>query len=169
MAKELDLYSDSSANGKLGFGGFFNFRWFFGQWEPGFIKTFKPSIQYLELYAVCMAVFIWIRHFENVRLVLHCDNLSVVGMLNSTTSGCKHCMILLRKLMIKCLEHNTRIFAVHVESSKNYISDSLSRLQFTRFIRLTKNRKPKMDSLPMQLSEELWPLTKIWKSKWYKL
>ena len=161
-AVKLDLYTDSSANPRLGFGGVFSSRWFFGQWQPGFIRKNKPSIQYLELYAVCMAIFIWIDYFRNFRLVLYCDNETVCGMLNQTTSGCKHCMVLLRKLMVKCLESNTRVFAEHVRTADNGLSDSLSRLQFKRFLRLAADKHKIMEVLPHPLSEELWPLSKIW-------
>ena len=37
IADEIDLYSDSSANPRLGFGGIFGTRWFFGQWESDYI------------------------------------------------------------------------------------------------------------------------------------
>ena len=161
-ANEVDMYTDSSANGKLGFGGIFLNHWFFGQWNETFIKRYKPSIQYLELYAVCMAVFVWIHHFRNYRLILHCDNLAVVNMLNNTSSGCPHCLTLLKKLMVKCLEFNTRIFAQHVEGSKNSLSDSLSRLQFNRFLALAKRAGKTFDILPEILSDEIWPLSKIW-------
>ena len=162
VANEVDLFTDSSASQILGFGGIFMMRWFFGKWEAGFIRDQKPSIQYLELHAVCMAIFIWIQYFENYRLILHCDNDAVVRMIN--TSGCEHCMKLLRKLMVKSLQHNTRIFAVHVASSDNGLSDSLSRLQFRRFFRLAKIAGKRMNVLPDVLSPELWPLTKIWQS-----
>ena len=162
QAQEIDLYTDSSANENLGFGGIFMNRWFFGKWESNFIRKARPSIQYLELYAVCMAVFIWIEYFQNFRLILHCDNSSVVGMLNASTSGCPHCIILIRKLMVKCLQYNTRIFAQHVDGLDNGLSDSLSRLQFNRFFRLARKAKKNVSVLPEILSEEIWPVSKIW-------
>ena len=161
-AQIIDLYTDSTANPKLGFAGVFSRRWFFGQWEPGFIVSNKPSIQFLELYAVCMAVFVWSHHFKNFRLILHCDNQAVCGMINNTTSGCKHCMKLIRKLMVKCLQNNTRVFAEYVETSKNGLSDSLSRHQFKRFQKLAAEAGKIMNVLPDVLSEEIWPVSKIW-------
>ena len=130
QATTLDLYTDSSANGSLGFGGIYGRMWFFGKWESGYIAKFAPNIQYLELYAVCMAVFIWKHHLANLRFVVHCDNKPVVRMLDETTSGCKHCMHLIRLLTIHCLKYNMRVFGVHVRGIHNSLSDSLSRLQF---------------------------------------
>ena len=56
-AEILDFYTDSTANKSLDFGGISAESWFFGKWEDGYIDTYKPNIEYLELYAVCMGVF----------------------------------------------------------------------------------------------------------------
>ena len=55
-AEQLNFSSDTSAAKKLGFGAVFNQNWLFSQWEPNFIKQMKPSIEYLELYAVVAAI-----------------------------------------------------------------------------------------------------------------
>ena len=66
-ALELGFHMDSSANPRLGFGGIIQNRsWFFGQWEPGYIEQYKPSIEYLELYAVCVGLFIWAQKFKKL-------------------------------------------------------------------------------------------------------
>ena len=158
-AKELNLYTDSSANPRLGCGGIFDERWFFGQWEYDFIRRYKPSIAYLELYAVCMAVFIWREELTNLRFQVHCDNESVVRILNTTSSGCKHCMQLIRRLILLSLRYNMRIFGLHVRGIHNSLSDSLSRLQFKRFWRLAS---AETNSWPDKLDESLWPTLKIW-------
>ena len=118
----LNFYTDSSANISLGFGGIFNNRWFWGQWEPGYINRFNLNIEYLEFYAVCMGVFIWTEQLCNLRVVVDCDNSSVVRILNKTSSGCKDCMQLMRRLTLHSIENNFRIFGVHVEGSKNQLS-----------------------------------------------
>ena len=110
-----------------------------------------------------MGIFIWANSFENLRLILHCDNLAVCGILNKTSSGCQHCIVLMKRLMIKCLQKNIRVFAEHVETKKNGLSDSLSRLQFNRFLTLAKKSGKKMQVLPDQLSEELWLASKVWR------
>ena len=50
------------------------------------LKKFKPSIEYLELYAVTAAVLTWIHQFKNRRIILFCDNQSVVDMINLTST-----------------------------------------------------------------------------------
>ena len=54
----LNMYSDAAVGIKLGFGAWFKSEWCLQQWKEGFIVKFNPSIEFLELYAMCMAIFI---------------------------------------------------------------------------------------------------------------
>ena len=97
---DLKFYSDASANPKYGMGAYFNNRWVFAQWEPGYIKRsvrggMEPSIEYLELYALTAALLTWGEYLKNDSYLIYCDNESVVSMINSTVSSCKNCMYLL--------------------------------------------------------------------------
>ena len=47
-AETLNLFTDAGKGESLGIGGIFGHRWFFAQWEPGFITDCNPSIEYLE-------------------------------------------------------------------------------------------------------------------------
>ena len=67
-------------------------------WLKEFIQEHKPSIEFLELFAVTAAVISWIHQFKNRRIMLLCDNKSVVDMINLTTTSCKNCMVLIRFL-----------------------------------------------------------------------
>ena len=160
LASEVGFYTDSSANEKLGFGGIFGDKdWFFGQWEPNYLRRFRPSIKYLELYAVTVGLFIFAECLRNVKMLIHCDNNSVVQMLNNTSSSCEHCMHLFRMIVLKGLYFNFRVVALHVGTRQNGIADSLSRLQWSRFLKLTKGKRNKF---PVTLLAELWPASKIW-------
>ena len=111
QADVLSFYKDAAKGEKLGMGGVYDTYWFFAQWEQNFIKEQNPSIEYLELLAVCTGIFIWERRYlSNQRIVVFCDNQSVVTMVNNTTSKCKNCMVLIRKLTQYCLAINTRVF-----------------------------------------------------------
>ena len=56
-ADDVKLYSDSSVNEELGFGGLFkDSEYFWGRWEYGYIQKYQPSIEYLELFAVCVGL-----------------------------------------------------------------------------------------------------------------
>ena len=80
-AVDVNFFTDSSKSVELGFGGVYdNHSWFFGQWEKGYIKSYDPSIEYLELLALCMAVYAWGKDLKNKRVIVHWDNQSVVAI-----------------------------------------------------------------------------------------
>ena len=157
----LQFSSDASANPNLGMGAVFQHRWLFTKWEEGFIRKYDPSIEYLELYGVVAAILSWghVQSLQNNRIVIYCDNSAVVCMLNNMASSCRNCMFLLRLLTLNNLINNRRIFARHISSEANFLSDSLSRLQFERFWRLAP---PGMDRFPSTILTLVWPLLKIW-------
>ena len=56
---QLDFYTDSSGGKNLGFGCVFGKFYTWNRWEEGFISRYEPSIQFLELYALCVGIFTW--------------------------------------------------------------------------------------------------------------
>ena len=119
-ATTLRFYTDASAKSSFGYGCIFAEEWIFKQWENNFINQHNPSIEFLELFALCVGVFTWIDRLNNMRIVMFCDNETVVGMINNTTSGCKYCMTLIRQLVLLSLNHNLRVFACHVRGKDNF-------------------------------------------------
>ena len=158
-ASEINLYSDASHHFEKGFGAYCEQQWTFGVWNKPFMEAKEPSIEYLELFGVTVAVLLWIHKFQNKRVVLFCDNESAVHMINNSSSKCRNCMVLIRIITAHSLMNNVRVFARHVRTQANGIADSLSRLQFRRFRWLA----PNMDDFSMDIPQEVWPLEKIWK------
>ena len=158
-AEKIQFYTDASKNYQLGFGGFCQKSWMFQRWGKQILRI-DPSIGYLELYAVVAGLLLWVHRFENKKIVVFCDNLGAVHMINSNSSNCKNCMVLIRIMVLQCLKHNCRVYAEHVSTEKNEIADSLSRLQFKRFKKLT--RKLNFEREPTPIPECIWPLNKIW-------
>ena len=163
IATKLEFYSDASLNEHFGVGARFNNQWFFAQWPENFIKDCKASIQYVELLGLTMAVFTWIKYLSHKRVIIFCDNLSVVQIVKQYSTGGKNDMILMWKFVLKCLEHDCRLFPEHIRSESNEIADSLSRMDFKCFIKLA--RKKNLKPCPEPLPEELWPVTKIWETE----
>ena len=160
IATELEFFSDASLNENYGVGARFGNEWIFAQWPEGFIKEKNPSIQYVELLGLVLAVFTWAKRLANKRWVIFCDNSAVLDMVNHTSTGGVNAMFLVRQLILKCLEYNFRVFAKHIRSEDNQVADSLSWLDVPRFCRLAK--KLKLKALPEKLPMEIWPPTKIW-------
>ena len=128
-AEEIKMFSDASKNPKLGFGSICDRLWTFSQWDSDFITEHNPSIEYLELFGVLVSVINWLHHFKNQRIILFCNNQSMVSMINSTTSSCKNCLVLIQLLVFHSLKHNVRVFACYITSKANKPADFLSRLK----------------------------------------
>ena len=96
-ARQLNFASDASATRNLGFRTVFDKQWICKQWEPGYIdeRNHSPSVAYLELYALTAAVITWGSKLRNCRVVVYCDNMAAVQMVNQSTSSCKNCMHLI--------------------------------------------------------------------------
>ena len=155
----INMFSDVSKVITLGYGGVCGSSWMYGQWEPNFIEDFDPSIEYLKLFALVGTVLNWIHRYKNKRILLFCDNQSMVHMVNNTSSSCANCMVLLRKLILKGLTENIRIFAKYIRSADNKASDYLSHLKIEKF----KQLRPDWDEQPTPIPSEIWPISKIWK------
>ena len=161
-AMDIDMYSDASRNFSKGFGAYCGSQRTYGSWDNDFMEEQQPSIQYLELFGVTVAVTNWIRLFKNKRIFLFCDNQSVVQMISSSSARCKNCMVLIRLITLAGLENNTRIFAKYVPTHKNDKADALSRLQLQRFWRICNNNGDNMEPTATPIPTNLWPLQKIW-------
>ena len=133
---DIGFFMDSSRNFTLGFGSFCGKSWMYGQWPEQYFEL-DSSIQYLELLAQVAGILAWGKNFRNQKVLRYCDNESVVAMINNMASTCCNCMVLIRILVLHILKINLQLSAVYVKSWDNEIADSLSRLQFERFHRLT--------------------------------
>ena len=152
---ELDFFTDSS--GTIGYGCFFDGRWTYGIWSSQMLSL-EPSIEFLELFALCAVVFTWEDRLSNTRIVIFCDNQLVVSMVNNTTSGCKGCMRLLRLLVLNNLKFNRRVSVKYVKSADNILAESVSRCKWNTF---WKNAPRKTQKLPDEVPSDLLPPEKF--------
>ena len=158
-ADVLNFYTDALKT--VGLGGFCDGSWMYDVWNPDFIAEHNPSISYLELYAVTAAVIAWIPRFKNRKIILFCDNQGAVEMINSTTSNCKRCMVLIRILVLQGLIHNVKINARHVKGVLNTFSDLLSQGKIDDFVELTRKRRVQLDNNRTVVLTDIWPIHKV--------
>ena len=132
-AANIGFYSDTSVAAMLGFGVVFGNHWLCRNWDVQFIIVQDPSIEFLELYALCIGIFAWENYpqMTNNRICVNCDNMAVVHMVNNLTSRCKNCMFLIWMLVLNGLKFNRRITARYINTKDNNLSDALSRNQMT--------------------------------------
>ena len=161
-AEDLNFSSDAAGGEFLGFGCICMGAWCYAQWEPNFIKHYNPSIEFLELFALCVGVFTWIEHLCNKRILLYCDDQAAVSMVNNTTSSCKFCMVLIRKLTLKCLKYNTRLIVRYIKTKCNTLPDLLSRMKISQFKQAAERLGRNMNLEEDCPSPELWPLQQFW-------
>ena len=159
---ETGIATDASRNSQLGVGGVWDREWFIMQWDETFIDNFEPSINYLELYGVTVAVLLWAKHFRNQKIWISCDNMSVVHMLNNNSSNCKQCMVLIRIIVIHSMVFNVRIMAKHVKGILNTVPDMLSRLKYKQFKKLCREKNLKFNKAPEEVPADLIPMSKLW-------
>ena len=158
-ASQLKFFTDSSRNELLGFGCIYNSHWTFGQWENNFIRDCQPSICYLELFAVCVGIFTWAEELRDMRIEVFCDNQGAVEIINSSSSKCKNCLLLVKMLTLNNLMFNRRVFARFIPTKENFLADSLSRLKFEAFFHAAGKN---IDKHQTKLPSQLWPLSKLW-------
>ena len=158
-AEQLMFSMDASANRLLGVGAYLSGHWFSTQWEPGFVQEIKPLIEYLELYGVTAALITWGHLIENKRIVIFCDNMAVVAMINNCALSCGHYMYLLKLIMVDNLQNNQRVFAKYISTQDNYLLDALSHLQMKRCWALAPDFT---ERFPTSLFDRIWPPTSVW-------
>ena len=162
-AEELAFFTDAS--GKIGLGAFYDGAWMYGRWDKVFIETEKPSIEFLELFAVTAGILAWVHKLKNKRIILFCDNQSAVEMINKSTSSCVQCMKLIRVIVLQGLIHNVKINARHVMGKNNEMADFLSRDKVANFRNIVQEKGFVLDKYPTPIPNEIWPVQKLWFTK----
>jgi len=127
----LQLYTDAS--GGKGYGAVCGAQWFYGVWP---ISWLTHNITVLELYPIMAAVVMWGEAWANHSVCFYTDNESLVSVINKQTSKEPAVMILLRHLILTCLQYNINFSAQHVPGRDNTLADKLSRCQVDEFLTL---------------------------------
>ena len=150
-APDLQLYTDAAST--VGFGGYFNGKWFQGRWPSHLLldKRLGISIEWQELFPIVVACALWYPHFSGKRLQFWCDNISVVAIINSGHSKAPRVMDLVRFLVLISMKHNFLVRARHVPGAKNAIADALSRFQVQRFRELAPHADRNPCTIPPSL------------------
>ena len=125
----LHLYTDSS--GSLGYGAIFGQKWFYGEWPS---KWKSKNIIVLEMFPIVLSVGIWADKLANRCVMFHTDNKALAGVINKKTTKEKELLVLVRALVLFCLQHNILFKAVHLPGlfnisnlySLNYASSSVT-------------------------------------------
>ena len=85
-------------------------------------------INHKEVLAQVFAAFRWGHLWKNHHVIIHCDNVAAVHIINKGTTAHPLVMFFLRQLFWLSVIHNFRFTAVHIKGDLNTIADSVSRL-----------------------------------------
>ena len=132
--EDLQLFTDAAPS--VGFGGYYQGRWFADKWPAElFVPPFDSahSSALFELYPVIVAASLWGHEWTSRSVLIHSDNQSTVNIINKGRSPSLPLTALLRRLTWLSVTHNFLIQAAHIPGHHNEIADSLSRFQFQRF------------------------------------
>ena len=98
-----DSVFSTDAAGSLGFGGLFESEWFLAPWSEA---QRSWSIETQELYPIVVASQVWGKRWSSSRILIKCDNLSVVNCVNKGYSKVPIMGDLLRVFMYNATRHN---------------------------------------------------------------
>ena len=142
----LRFYTDSSST--IGFGGVFGSHWFYGLWSP---QCLRLNIALLEIYPIYLALVFWGQLLSNKCVMIMSDNQAVVHILNNYTSKDPVIMIIVRLIVLSCMQNNIYIRSQHLPGKSNVLPDLLSRNQVPR----ARMMFPFMDPHPVQVPQHL--------------
>ena len=142
---DLELFTDAA--GGIGYGAYFRGQWSQDSWSNIELHP-DPSIAFLELYPIVIAIFLWGDQMNNLKVQFWSDNAAVVSIINKQTSHCPFIMSLVRQLVLQCLRHNILFKAEHIPGVDNQIADALSRFHNSKFHRLAPGADSEMTPPP---------------------
>ena len=107
---------------------------------------------------IVLSLKIWGTQLANKCITFHTDNQPFSEVINRMTTQDRELLILLRALVLSCLQNNILFKAVNLPGVHNTKADALSRLQVTKFKFLSKDMAPEPTAVPPQLLPENWQL-----------
>ena len=134
----LNLFSDASG---FAFSAVFRDAWLQGIFPD---TQHDDHISVKELLPIVLAVRVWSHLLRDSRILFFTDNTAVVEVINKQTSKHPPLMLLVRQLVVTCLQFNIAFRAKHIPGKHNQLADMISRLQMDSARRL----RPSLDDEP---------------------
>lgn len=131
--EDIQLYTDAAPS--VGYGGFYQGRWFAAVWPPEMfaMRPDGPSSALFEIYPIVVAALLWGSEWSGRCILIHSDNSAVVEILNKGRTRCPAISQFLQRLTLISAFNQFLIKAAHVPGHSNAIADSLSRFAFQKF------------------------------------
>ena len=130
MNMECQLFTDSS---DVGFSCYFHGHWCQGKFPEPCFQDGLMSINWRELYGITMALAIWGDQFRGKRILVHCDNTSIVQIMTKCSSRSKSMMVLVCSLLLFGMQNNFDLCLQHIPRVNNSTANALSRFNNDEF------------------------------------
>ena len=127
---DIHLYTDAS---NIAVSGYFQGYLFVLPFKGQYAHLKRHSINFRELFAIVVALGTWSRPKCCFTATI---NLAIVHAIQNGSSKDINLMHLIRSMFFICAKYNVSCSAAHITSHNNAIADSLSRLQWNRFVSL---------------------------------
>ena len=145
----MSLFTDAS--GSLGWGAYWSGHWIQAHWSPDQVNK---DIVWKELFTIASAVNTLGNQWPRKKVMVHCDNSTVLDIWKKGTTKCPEVMALVCMLYFCAAQHNIHVLVTHVAGTDNSIADALSRFQVQRFHKLAPEAAASPDIIsawPIQL------------------
>ena len=139
----MELFTDASGN--EGWGAYWAGQWISDHWTT---VQGEMSIAWKEHYAITIAVNTWGTLWQRRKILIHCDNQTVVSVWEKGSCKSPKIVALIRMLYFCAAHNNFNVCIQHISSIKNNIADALSRFQHHRFRNLAPNANLQPDIIP---------------------
>lgn len=93
----------------------------------------SPSIEYLEMVPILLAVLVWGAKLRSKKVVFHTDNAGPVEAWAELRSSSPGVLDIMRRMTWVAATQNLAVTLKHVRGVDNGIADALSRFQNHRF------------------------------------
>lgn len=143
----INLHTDAS---KRACAAVFKNNWFVIEFTDKF-KSY--NIAFLELYPIVIAMHIFGLQMANTYVIFHCDNKAITQIINKQSSKDAKIMVLVRKLVMICMQYNITFKSLHVPGKLNILPDKLSRFQVSPQLL----REYGMERVPVAVPDHLLP------------
>ena len=112
------------------------------------IPNFILTIVLLEMLDIGIALHTWVRHWQHGRVVLYCDNLTVVHVVETNRTRDTFLALCLHNIWLLAALHNVEIEIKHIQGRNIQKVDALSRIY---------SRAPVEDCILRELQENyIW-------------
>ncbi len=154
---DVSIFTDAS--GSWGCGASWDNRWIQCAWNTAWRDE---NIAVKELLPIVLAVAIWGQEWCHKRLLIRCDNMAVVQVINAQNCRDHSLLHLLRCLHFYTALYDIRLKALHIEGSQNVIADAISR----GHMQVLFQHKPEADVQPTPIPMEVWSFLLNQKPQW---